>query len=279
MAKLREFIYIDKESLNSSLSSLGKGITSEVTRATEDQKEKGGNAGANIAGIGGEGNYLSMDREQIETRLDVTAPYRFQDLLDEIEKNGIDIKENPDPRKVSRGDVVKIDGTIHPMSILKIKMALDAFEIFTDKFFNEALRRAGSETMVTSTMREEMDAFSQVISTFSGNVNPIRIETSDSIFCTTLKSSNMRKSVFEAFEENGRYELFGRIKHRVPRNEKWNPLYALNILSRYVPDDDSEDEFIQSLRTAANDLNIELKSEDMRVPGRTAVIEPIAVYW
>lgn len=278
MAQLREFVYIDNDSLNSNLSSLGKGIPSEITHATEDQTEKGGQGGGRIAGIGGEGKYIKMDRDQVETTLDITAPYRFQDLLDEIEKEEITIKENPDPRGLSRSDLVKIEGEVHPMSMLKIAMALDAFGLFTDDEFNQALQKLG-ETPIPSAQREQMDAVSTILEVFSGNEYPLRIETNDSTYCTALKQSHMRQSVFEAFSDNETYVLFGRVKRHVPGDEEWNPIHALDVMEQYMPEENIGEEFIQDLRSGVDELNISIKDKDMRVRGHTAVIEPIAMYW
>lgn len=278
MAQLREFVYLDTESLNNNLSSLGKGIPSEITHANENQTEKGGEAGGRIAGIGGGGKYINMDREEVETTLDITAPYRFQDLMDEIGNNEIAIKENPDPRSLSRADLVKVEGEVCPMSILKFEMALDAFNIFSDKEFNKALQKVGESPMITSTEMEQMNALSRVLERFSGNEYPLRIEASNSTYCTKLHSSNMRQSIFDAFGEREKYVLFGRVKRHVPVGKEWNPIHALNIIEQYVPGDVG-DEFIMGLRDTPDDINISIEDEDIRVKGHTAVIEPIAMYW
>lgn len=278
MGELREFVYIDNESLNSNLSSLGKGIPSEITRATEDQTEKGGQGGAKVAGIGGKGEYLQLDRDEIETTLDVTAPYRFQDLLDEISGQGIEIKENPDPRGVSRSDLVKVEGKVQPMSMLKIAMAFDAIELFADDDFNQALRTIG-ESLTTETEREEFAAVNTIVDMFSGNEYPLRIETGDDIYCTSLEQQYMRQSVFEAFNDNLEYELFGRVKQHIPGDQEWNPVHALKILEQYTTEEDLSEEFIDDLRSGVEDFDISIKDEDMQVRGHTAVIEPIAMYW
>lgn len=93
------------------MSSLGRGVPSEVVRSSEGETEKSGEAGAKVWGIGAKGRYSGFDRNAIETTLQITAPYRFQDLIDELDKNDIDVYENPDPRSVARGDVVRIDGS------------------------------------------------------------------------------------------------------------------------------------------------------------------------
>ncbi|MDZ7701831.1 MAG: hypothetical protein U5J98_07030 [Halobacteriales archaeon] len=278
MPQLREFVYIDNESLNSNLSSLGKGIPSEITHSSEDQTEKGGGGGGRIAGIGAEGKYIKMDRNQIETTLDVTAPYRFQELIDEIEEQEIPILENRDPRGLSRSDLVVITGNVYPMSLLKISMALDAFGQFTGDEFNRALQILG-ETPIPSSDREEIEAISTFIEVISGSEYPIRIETDDNTYCTKLEQSYMRQSVFEAFGDNERYVLLGRVKRHIPGNQEWNPVNALDIMEQYMPDENMGEEFMEELRGGVEELNISIEDDDLRVRGHTAVIEPIALYW
>lgn len=278
MAQLREFIYIDNDSLNNNLSSLGKGIPSEITQSSENQTEKGGKGGGRIAGFGADGKYTKMDRDQVETTLDITAPYRFQELLDEIKDHDISVSENPDPRGLSRSDLVKIKGDVHPMSLLKISMAIDAIGQFTGDEFNKALRSLG-ETPVSETSRQKMDAITTAIEVISGSEYPIRIQTSDNTYCTKLEQTHMRQSVSEAFGDNQKYTLFGRVKRHVTRNQEWNPVNALDIMSQYMPEENLGDEFMKGLQQGVDEINISIKNNDLHVEGHTAVIEPIALYW
>lgn len=279
MSQMREFIYLDTESLNNNLSSLGKGIPSEITRANEDHTEKSGGAGGRIAGIGAEGNIASMDREQVETTLDITAPYRFQELLDEIEDSEINIKENPDPRNLTRSDLIRVEGEAYPMSILKFGLAFEAFSTFADEEFNEALRKIGESSVVSEQEMDEIESISTLLKHMSGNEYPLRIECSELTYCTKLQETNMRKSALEAFKEEEKYELFGRVKRHVPANNEWNPVYALDILEKYMPFDGMGDEFLEGIRNATEHIDISIEEEDMKVRGHTAVIEPIAMYW
>lgn len=278
MPQLREFVYIDNDSLNSNLSSLGKGIPSEITHSSEDQTEKGGGGGGRIAGIGAEGKYIKMDRNQIETTLDVTAPYRFQELLDKIEEQNMSILENPDPRGLSRSNLVEVTGNVYPMSLLKISMALDAFSQFTGDEFNQALQTLG-ESPISSSDRDAMEAISTFIRVISGSEYPIRIETDDNTYCTKLEHSHMRQSVFEAFRDNEQYVLLGRVKRHIPRNREWNPVNALDIMEQYMPEENIGEEFVQELREGVEELNISIEDNELRVRGHTAVVEPIALYW
>lgn len=278
MPQLREFVYLDNESLDSNLSSLGKGLPSEITHADADRIEKGGQASAGIPGIGGKGNYLNIGREEVETTLDITAPYRFQDLLNEIQDRGIEIKENPDPRDLSRADLVRINGTVHPMSTLKFEMALSAFNIFTDEEFNENLRKLGEDPVVTQTEADQMKAIIDVMKRVSRKQYPLRIELDDMTYCTTLHDANMRQSIHDAFGENQEYVLFGRVKRHVPGDEEWKPVNALNIIEKYIPGDVG-DEFMKGLRDSPDDIQISIKNKDLAVQGHTAVIDPIAMYW
>jgi len=279
MAELREFVYIDKDSLNNNLSSLGRGIPSEVTRSTEDQTEKGGSAGGRLAGIGGEGEYRTSDSEQIETRLDITAPYRFQDLLDAIDEAEIDIKENPDPRGTNRSDLVKITGEFHPMALLKFDMALDAFGIFMGQEFNEGLKELGSDPVFQPEQEKQFQTFGDIIEKFSGNEYPVRVENDGNQYCIPLERSNMRTSVYEAFQETTEYTVYGRVERHIPGNEEWQPVHALDVLSEYTQEEGKAKEFLDDMEDSAEQMNISISEDDKRVRGHTAVVDPIAIYW
>lgn len=279
MVELREFVYIDNNSLNSGLSSLGKGIPSEITHATEDQTEKGGEGGARVGSIGAEGSYLTLDRKQVETTLDITAPYRFHDLLEELKSKDISIKENPDPRQLSRGDVVKVQGDVYPMAFLKIEIAITAFGQFADSELNDAFRAIGEEPLFGSEEQNEFSALSTIMEYFSGKEYPLRIEGTNGIYCTSLQRDEMRQNIFDAFSGTERFWLFGRVKRHVPGNEEWNPIHALNIIEKYAVEEDMPEEIQGSLRQSAEKLNISVEREDFRVRGHTAIIEPVAMYW
>ncbi len=279
MTELREFVYIDQDSLNNNLSSLGRGIPSEITRSTEDQTEKGGSAGGRLAGIGGEGEYRSLDSKQVETRLDITAPYRFQDLLNAIDDAEINIKENPDPRGVKRSDLVKIKGEFHPMALLKFDMALDAFGIFLDEEFNEGLQELGSNAMFQPEQKEQLRLFGDIIKKFSGNEYPVRVETNGNQYCIPLERPNMRTSVYEAFQETQEYTVYGRVERHIPGNKEWQPVHALDILSEYTNEEGKAKEFLDDMEDSAEQMNISISDKDKRVRGHTAVVDPIAIYW
>jgi len=279
MTELREFVYIDQDSLNNNLSSLGRGVPSEITRSTEDQTEKGGSAGGRVAGIGGEGEYWSSDTKQIETRLDITAPYRFQDLLDAIDEAEIRIKENPDPRGVNRSDLVKVEGEFHPMALLKFDMAIDAFGLFLDDEFNEGLKQFGSDPVFEPGQKEQFRIFGDIIEKFSGNEYPVRVETDGNQYCIPLERSNMRKSVYEAFQEKQEYTVYGRVERHIPGNEEWQPVHALDVLSEYTNEENKAKEFLDDMEESAEQMNISLTDDDKRVRGHTAVVDPIAIYW
>lgn len=279
MGELREFIYIDNDSLNNNLSSLGHGVPSEITHSSGDQTEKGGSAGGRFAGVGADGEYRNVDSEEVETTLDITAPYRFQNLLDEIEDAEIEVKENLDPRGLNRSDLVKISGDFHPMALLKFDMALDAFETFIDEEFNEMLRELGSQTMASPQQADQIRSFKKVIEKFSGNEFPVRIERGDDQYCVPLQRSKMRESIYDAFQETQEYTMYGRVKRHIPANEQWQPVHALDVISQYGSDDGQAEEFLNDMEENAEDLHISIQEKDKSVRGHTAVIDPIAIYW
>ncbi|MFC5134268.1 MULTISPECIES: DUF6414 family protein [Haloferacaceae] len=280
MPQLREFIYLDNERLNNNLSSLGKGIPAEITHASENQTEKSGEAGGNLLGIQAGGQYGDLSRKQVETRLDITAPYRFQDLLDELEDIDIDIYTNPDVRRLNRGDVVKIEAEVYPMSIFKIQIAVEAFQTLANDNLKNSLQTLNQEAPYQEQEINEMEALSTMVKEFLGSKMPLRLETDEEVYCTSLKQNGMRTPARRAFLENTNFTVFGRVNRCIPRNDRWDPIDAMNIASRFLPEgEDSVENFRDDVRNVSNKLNISMGNEDFFVKGRTAVIDPIAVYW
>ncbi|ELY90875.1 hypothetical protein C484_11646 [Natrialba taiwanensis DSM 12281] len=189
------------------------------------------------------------------------------------------MKENPDPRGLSRGEIVRIEGNVYPMSLLKFEMAIGAFSEFTGDDIQEAFHAIDQPTPFTKDEERQMEAVGTLMESFTGDMYPLRIESGGSKYCTELKRDFMRQPVFDAFVENEKFTLVGRVKKYVKGNETWNPFLALNIIDKYVSEEESVEEFQDDFKESGEELNISIKDEDFEVQGHTAVIEPIAVYW
>lgn len=123
--ELREFVYLNELSLNSHLSSLGVGIPEEILKKSGSKTEKSGSAEGGLTipgtslGIKGGGRLSHMDKSNVQKRIQITAPYRFEELLNQISENGFDIIGNENLGATSRVDVVKIKGKTWPSEFLK----------------------------------------------------------------------------------------------------------------------------------------------------------------
>jgi|GEM_PF-3411288 len=280
MGELRDFVYIDDGSLNSNLSSLGRGIPSEVIRSSEGETEKSGEAGATLWGIGAKGNYLGVDRNAVETTLEITAPFRFQDLIESLEEHEIDIHENPDPRSLERGDVVRISGNAKPMSLFKFEATIKTIR----EILNTQIKKSLEDLDEAQNWDEEVDlgeisTVQNLIEEFTGDRIPLRIETDDWAYGVTLERENMRILPSRAFLEEQQYILFGRVERRISRNNSWDPILATNIMDRYMPEETNGEEMRESLEDAAREMNIPMEDEDWELSGHTATIRPIAMFW
>ena len=280
MGELRDFVYIDDGSLNSNLSSLGRGIPSEVIRSSEGETEKSGEAGATLWGIGAKGNYLGVDRNAAETTLEITAPFRFQDLIESLEEHEIDIHENPDPRSLERGDVVRISGNAKPMSLFKFEATIKTIR----EILNTQIKKSLEDLDEAQNWDEEVDlgeisTVQNLIEEFTGDRIPLRIETDDWAYGVTLERENMRILPSRAFLEEQQYILFGRVERRISRNNSWDPILATNIMDRYMPEETNGEEMRESLEDAAREMNIPMEDEDWELSGHTATIRPIAMFW
>ena len=280
MSELREFVYLDDESLNSNLSSLGQAIPSEVVRSTEGETERGGEAGGGFMGLSLGGNYSSIDRDAVETTMSITAPYRFQDFLDILEDIDTEIYNNPDPRSLARGDVVRIEGTTLPMSLFKFEVAVKTIRNLVDTETRDSLEEL--DEGIADVEAEEVEQLSTVeslIEKFTGKQIPLRVETEESQFGVPLDRNNMRVNTASAFIDEPEYKILGRVEKRVIGQNSWDPVEATSIMKRYLPENDAPDELRDNLETVADELSIPTEPDDWELNGHTAVIHPIAVFW
>lgn len=294
--KLREFIYLDDVSVNSHLSSLGKALPREVVEQSESGKETEGGVDVKVA----EGNRVWSKSSGMETTRDATAPYRFEELRETLVEEEIPIHDNPDPRSVSRGDVIRINGVTKPMSLYQIELAAMSFlEIFNgmiesdviddiDELANEDDRDRNIDPQRTSDeddvdLSEALDDLRTILKLaeeFIGEGIPIRVANDTETYVTALDRSLMRVTGRQAFFEETEYVVFGRVKGRIARNEKWDPIEATRVTGRYFQEsEDVGDELRDVLRQLSDEMGLGMSEEDLLVQGRSVEINPMAVYW
>lgn len=280
MDELRDFVYLDDESLNSNLSSLGQGIPSEIVRSTEGETEKGGEAGGGVMGFSLGGKYSSIDRDAVETTMGITAPYRFQDFLEILGERGIEIYKNPDPRSLARGDVVRIEGSALPMSLFKFEVAVKTIRNLLNAETRDSLEELDEE--IEDVEADDLDQLSVVenlIEQFTGEQIPLRIETENWQYGVPLERNSMRVNPPSAFIDEPEYKILGRVEQKVLGEDSWDPIQATSILERYLPENEAPEELRDDLETVASELSIPTEPDDWQLSGHTAIIHPIAVFW
>lgn len=280
MSELREFIYLDDGSLNSNLSSLGQGIPSEIVHSAEGETEKGGSAGGGFMGLNFGGRYSNIDRDAVETTMTITAPYRFQDFLEILREEGIEIHENPDPRSLDRGDVVRIEGSARPMSLFKFEVAIKTIRTILNAEMQESMEELDEEVDdVTNEELEQLSMIEELIEHFTGEKIPLRFESDDWQYGIPLDRSKMRVDPPSAFLDEPEFKLIGRLERHIPDGDYWDPIQATSILDRYLPENEAPDEMRRDLETVADEMNIPTEPDDWQLEGQTATIHPIAVFW
>lgn len=280
MQELREFVYIDDVSVNSHLSSLGRGVPSEVVHSFEDETEKGGEGGGTFWGIGAKGRYANIGRSGVERTLSITEPYRFEDLLEAIKDEEIDIHTNPDPRSVKRGDVVRIEGDTIPMSLFKFEVAIKTIRRILNTGTQEALDELDEDDEdVDIDDVDDLPVIEKLIEEFTGEKVPLRMVTDDWSYGVPLDRENMKIAPAEAFLEEQEYTLIGRAERQVLSGDQWDPILATSVLQRYLPGTEATTELRQQLEEIAREMNMAIEDEDWVLKGHTAIIHPIAMFW
>lgn len=277
MKELREFIYLDNTSLNSHLSSLGKALPSEMVRSTEGETEKGANAGGSLFGVGLGGEYTDIDRDAVETTMTITAPYLFQDFLDTLENEGIDIHQNPDPRSLARGDLVRIEGNARPMALFKYEMAVKTIRMLANQETQNSLQNLEGDSFDPGQL-EQLEAFEKAIEQFTGGEIPLRFDSGEYLYGTALDREMMRTDPISTFMDEPQFKMIGRVKQRILGESTWDPVLATDLADRYLPDESST-EIREQLESDEGDVGIETTDEDWNIEEHTASIHPIAVFW
>ncbi|WP_155945778.1 hypothetical protein [Natrinema sp. J7-1] len=280
MSELREFVYLDDGSLNSNLSSLGQGIPSEIVHSAEGETEKGGNAGGGFLGFSLGGKYSNIDRDAVETTMTITAPYRFQDFLEILREEGIEIHENPDPQSLNRGDVVRIEGFGRPMSLFKFEVAIKTIRTLINVEMQESMKELdeGADNIDREEL-EQLSVIEQLVEQFTGEKIPLRFESDNRQYGVSLDRSKMRVDPPSAFLDEPEFKLIGRVERCIPEGDHWDPIQATSILNRYLPENEASDELRRELETVADELNIPTGTDDWLLEGQTVTIHPIAVFW
>jgi len=278
MDELREFVYLDDTSLNSNLASLGKGIPSEMVHSTEGETEKGGQAGGGLMGVSLGGKYSDIDRDAVETSMTITAPYRFQEFLETLEERGIEIYENPDPRSLARGDVVRIEGNARPMSLFKYEVAIKTIRLLANQDTQSALENIDDNEGFDPVQIKQLEKSEEAIEKFTGDTIPLRFDCGEFVYGASLDREKMRVDASSAFIDEPEFTMIGRVEQRILGDSTWDPILATNVIRRYFPEENPE-EFRRELEADEDELNVETEDDDWELQGHTATIQPIAVFW
>lgn len=279
MNELREFVYLDSVSVNNHLSSLGRGIPEEQIHQSEESSEKSaeGKAGWSPFSLGA--GVSEAEGTNIETRLQISAPYQFESLLRALDQEGIDVHENPDVRKTQRSDVVKLTGEITPMALFQIELALKGFQNLFNEDTIDAVRRysdPGENEEWQPERAEQFRDLATVVEHFTGDRIPLRMDVNGDQYAMSLKRDDLRVDAAQYFTEKREYTVVGRVEQRISKDSFWDPIEATDVVGSYISEEEAEEGRKQMKELGAA---LDVSDSNWVLDGRAAVIHPIAVYW
>ena len=109
---------------------------------------------------------------------------------------------------------------------------------------------------------------------------PIKLTSdNDNTFGALLDRDEILVPESHAFSHPRRYRLFDRIDYIVSMNSKWEPTDTLRLARHYTTTEGEIDEVSEVLRTVANQHDLKMEKDHMRIEGPTKVIHPIAMHW
>ena len=281
---LRNFVCIDETSLNSNLSSLGRGVLEEITEETGSEKETSGEGsiGASSLGLGASGEHSRINAENVTSTMRVLAPYRFNSLESLIENNNIPIFDGTGNSAPSRGETIEITGEVGAMSLFKLESVFGAFTEMLGGGTMEAIDEMDDEDDPDSMSPEdvgEMEEIQGAISQFTGSAVPLRMDVNGYPFAIPLDREFMRTPPEEEFLSDREYTVFGRVERNVPAGNEWDPVSLTRILDKYAPGQQFGPEFRSDMRQWAAEMNISMERSDMLIEGPASILHPIAVHW
>lgn len=313
--ELREFIYLNDESINSHLSSLGVGLETGRIAASSDEHVTSSRFSAVVpspfGGIGGSGGARSVDSEETERDIDITAPYRFQELIRQIkDKYEVKLPEEGDV-DLAYSDVIAVNGIVSPLSAFRFEIAqnsnltLQHSTIAAEKQMAnlqgilerhemveqvEEIEQRQEEDDLTETPVEVREARSDVTDTFvqiskglTGGRVPIRADSQRDFggnsYGAVLDRSQLRVPVARAFYKPRKYTIFGRVEDIISESEEWDPIDTTRVMDSFASEEVGVSNFMEEIRDIAEDNQIEMLDEHITVGGPATIIDPIAVYW
>lgn len=286
---VRNYIYIDEPSLNSYLSSLGNGVLEEITEesGSEQESEGGGAVGLPSIGLGLRGRHNRLNTENVSTTMRVLAPYRVQRLEDILENEEIFVFNGQGGHSPSREEMVDLTAEASAMSLFRLESAIEAFyDIFGGETWealaNIADKNSGQgmpDMSMEDVSMEYIDDIRTVITQFTGTEIPLRMDIGGYPFVVLLDREFMRTLPEEEFLEDKEYTVLGRIEKIVEPGEEWDPIAASRILDKYVPQEKTGKKLQDQMKGMGENMNIQMRKEDLRVKGPGSIVHPIAMYW
>ena len=165
------------------------------------------------------------------------------------------------------------------MSLFKFEVTVRTIRELLNSQTIQSLEELDEHNLDNDVNSEEMKNIQNLIKQFTGDKIPLRIETDDWAYGVALNREDMRLPPSRAFLEEPEYVLFGRVERRILSDNSWDPILATSIIDRYLPEDSAGEEMREGLEEAADDMNLSMESDDWELPGHTAIIHPIAMFW
>lgn len=293
--KPRKFVYLDDESVNEHIASMGIGVAESKQQTETDEQESTRRRFANIAlknfgKVGEEGTERRRKSEADSLTLDLTAPYRFEMLRESLRESKYEI--HTDVSGADRGDVVEMSCNLLPVSYSRLGVAL------------EAKRRMYYDESLDQDTQDQFDRAQELL-------ERLRVRNNDRFVARAFDGwkaglsfdrSQFRQPPTEVLQAERQYTLFGRIERGLEKvddfdksaledpdlqadlnwDEAWEPL------SGPVKSEGEYTETLETLRETIQDLpgthpftepsgEIPILGEDQIM--FNMVIHPIAVYW
>lgn len=266
---LREFIYLDRPKLEDFLSGIEDGI---VRQYKEEKREQGArwNGGVKPHGVGIEraGGVSELSSEFIKEATDASLFQRLYSLDKETSFiTHISKFDEKQWEELKEGQVVEVESEIDLSALEKIfDTAADILELM-EVFQPGSLSDEKSKQFIAYLQLQKRS------NTTGVRIEPVKSPAPKYQFVASLQNDNLRASKSEL---SGTYKVFGRIKRKLKRNEKFD-------LFKLLPGEMSLGskelgEMLKGFKDMPPMLGKPPTVKDIKVGYPAMVLTPVAIY-
>jgi hypothetical protein len=265
---IREFAYFEREKVEDFTSALLGGLPDERKEiTTEKPYEIGGSLGVDSTKLSIKKGSRELTREELLKATDASLFERLHSVLEQTDM--IKLVKAPDIQQwdaLKEQEFIEVQARVVFSALEKIFDIIRNFAPFLETFAPEEVQKQDTKNIFKFVQLYEQKVCNV-------RIVPLKAQTEKLIFVTTLNKEKIRTSKEELIDE---YTVFGRIKHKLSKNETFE-LFNLLPGGVKLPREQIQ-EFLLIFKDMPSVLGTPPKMQDLRISYPAIILTPIAIY-